>query len=114
MRDPVERAYSNWTHLWSDGLEPVSDFATAWAAEDGELDEHIVTAGRTTRRRLWAGDLVAFGRRHVHALTNPNTTTAMSIHVYSPPLRSMGFYRSDGEGDLVTAAVVTADDWTPP
>ena len=80
----------------------------------GELDEHIATAGRTTRRRLWVGDVVAFGRRHVHALTNPNTTTAISIHVYSPPLRSMGFYRSDGEGDLVAAAVMTADDWSRP
>src|SRR5262245_40302836 len=23
LRDPVERAHSNWTHLWSAGLEPV-------------------------------------------------------------------------------------------
>ena len=22
VRDPVDRAYSNWMHLWSDGLEP--------------------------------------------------------------------------------------------
>jgi hypothetical protein len=29
LRDPVDRAYSNWTHLWSDGLEPVSDFERA-------------------------------------------------------------------------------------
>ena len=34
LRDPVERAYSNWMHLWSDGLEPIGDFAAAWAAED--------------------------------------------------------------------------------
>jgi hypothetical protein len=34
IRDPVDRAYSNWMHLWSDGLEPVSDFAEAWALED--------------------------------------------------------------------------------
>ena len=23
LRDPVERAHSNWTHLWSAGLEPI-------------------------------------------------------------------------------------------
>lgn len=33
LRDPVERAHSNWTHLWSAGLEPIDDFAAACAAE---------------------------------------------------------------------------------
>jgi hypothetical protein len=34
IRDPVDRAYSNWTHLRSDGLEPEADFARACALED--------------------------------------------------------------------------------
>jgi Sulfotransferase family len=34
LRDPVDRAYSNWTHLWSDGLEPVGDFVAACDLED--------------------------------------------------------------------------------
>jgi hypothetical protein len=34
VRDPVDRAYSNWMHLWSDGLEPVADFETAFARQD--------------------------------------------------------------------------------
>ncbi|WP_243059650.1 sulfotransferase [Nocardioides sp. SR21] len=34
VRDPIDRAYSNWMHLWSDGLEPESDFATAFALQD--------------------------------------------------------------------------------
>ena len=29
VRDPVDRAYSNWTHLWCDGLEPEKDFLAA-------------------------------------------------------------------------------------
>jgi len=33
LRDPVERAHSNWTHLWSAGLEPESDFVKACALE---------------------------------------------------------------------------------
>ncbi|MGO9078581.1 MAG: sulfotransferase family protein [Streptosporangiaceae bacterium] len=33
VRDPVERAHSNWTHLWSAGLEPIHDLARACAAE---------------------------------------------------------------------------------
>jgi hypothetical protein len=34
IRDPVERAHSNWTHLWSAGLEPEPDFLRACAEED--------------------------------------------------------------------------------
>ena len=30
----MDRAYSNWAHLWSDGLEPEADFLAACAAED--------------------------------------------------------------------------------
>ena len=33
VRDPVERAHSNWTHLWSAGLEPVGDFVRACGQE---------------------------------------------------------------------------------
>ena len=34
LRDPVDRAYSNWMHLWSDGLEPESDFVRAVDLEE--------------------------------------------------------------------------------
>jgi Sulfotransferase family len=34
VRDPIDRAYSNWMHLWSDGLEPLADFEEAFARED--------------------------------------------------------------------------------
>jgi hypothetical protein len=37
LRDPVERAHSNWTHMWSAGLDPVADFVQACAAEDRRI-----------------------------------------------------------------------------
>ncbi|WP_300682179.1 sulfotransferase [Nocardioides sp.] len=33
VRDPIDRAYSNWMHLWCDGLEPEADFLTAFSRE---------------------------------------------------------------------------------
>lgn len=33
IRDPIERAYSNWLHLRTHGLEPEADFRTACALE---------------------------------------------------------------------------------
>jgi len=37
VRDPVDRAYSNWMHLWSDGLEPIGDFVAACEAEASRI-----------------------------------------------------------------------------
>ncbi|QBR94519.1 sulfotransferase [Nocardioides euryhalodurans] len=37
VRDPIDRAYSNWMHLWSDGLEPVGDFEEALALQDERI-----------------------------------------------------------------------------
>jgi hypothetical protein len=33
LRDPIDRAHSNWTHLWSAGLEPEGDFLIACELE---------------------------------------------------------------------------------
>lgn len=37
LRDPVERAHSNWAHLWSAGLDPIGDFVQACAAEEERI-----------------------------------------------------------------------------
>jgi len=37
LRDPVDRAHSNWTHLWSAGLEPEADFLDACRAEPARV-----------------------------------------------------------------------------
>jgi hypothetical protein len=38
VRDPIDRAYSNWMHLWSDGLERVADFEAAFALQDERIE----------------------------------------------------------------------------
>jgi hypothetical protein len=37
LRDPVERAHSNWAHLWSAGLDPVGDFVAACGEEQRRI-----------------------------------------------------------------------------
>jgi len=39
LRDPVERAHSNWAHLWSAGLEPYADFVAACRQEKSRIDD---------------------------------------------------------------------------
>ena len=52
LRDPVERAHSNWTHLWSAGLEPIGDVVRACAEEEKRIAAgwapfwHYVRLGR--------------------------------------------------------------------
>jgi hypothetical protein len=52
LRDPVERAHSNWTHLWSAGLDPIGDFVLACAEEQRRIEAgwadfwHYIALGR--------------------------------------------------------------------
>lgn len=52
LRDPVERAHSNWTHLWSAGLEPIGDFVQACEEEPRRIEAgwasfwHYISLGR--------------------------------------------------------------------
>ena len=39
LRDPVDRLYSNWMHLWADGLEPCADVIEACAREAQRIDQ---------------------------------------------------------------------------
>ncbi|MBG0562337.1 sulfotransferase family protein [Actinoplanes aureus] len=40
LRDPVDRAHSNWTHLWVAGLEEEADFLAACRAEEQRRAAH--------------------------------------------------------------------------
>jgi hypothetical protein len=40
LRDPVDRAHSNWTHLWVAGLEREADFLAACRAEEERRAAH--------------------------------------------------------------------------
>ena len=50
--------------------------------------------GRLQHFRLSKGDLVSFGPDRIHDVVNGGDCLALSIHVYSPRLRSMTFYEN--------------------
>jgi Cysteine dioxygenase type I len=107
--------YDAWLIHWpaGTGLAPHDHGGSggAFSLVDGVLDEDVVVDGVTTTRRLATGDTVVFGSDHVHAVRNRGDRGATSVHVYSPPLGSMGFYRADDDGLVVDHV---ADDWTIP
>lgn len=63
---------------------------------DGVLQETSGARGgpaRLVEQTLPAGTARAFGVEHVHRVVNPSARPATSLHVYSPPLVTMDFYR---------------------
>ena len=82
----------------------------AFVVVSGELDEDLLLAdGTTARRRVVPGTSVSVDVDHVHAMTNRGDAGATSVHVYSPPLRTMRFYRSDTDGRLALERVEALD-----
>jgi mannose-6-phosphate isomerase-like protein (cupin superfamily) len=97
--------YDAWLIYWppSTGLEPHDHGGSsgAFAVVSGTLDEDTILEGHTVTRRVRAGDSVAFDGSHVHAVTNRGSAPVTSVHVYSPPLRAMGYYRRLEDGSVV-------------
>lgn len=66
LRDPVDRAYSNWAHLWTDGLEPISDFLAACAEEPRRTEAGWAPFWRYLETGLYGRQL-----RHLRTLFPP-------------------------------------------
>lgn len=69
VRDPIDRAYSNWQHLWSDGLEPEQDFVKAFGLQDER-----VAAGWAPFWRYRDLGLYAEQFEHLYAHVDPKRT----------------------------------------
>ncbi|MFI5064398.1 MAG: sulfotransferase family protein [Streptosporangiales bacterium] len=72
LRDPVERAHSNWAHLWSAGLDPEGDFLRACAEEDRRVAAGWAQFWRYTRLGRYGEQLEhlyrVFPKEHVLVL----------------------------------------------
>jgi hypothetical protein len=72
LRDPVDRAYSNWAHLWADGLEPIDDFVTACGEEPRRTEAGWAPFWRYLETGLYGQQLrhlyTLFPRDQVHVI----------------------------------------------
>ena len=66
VRDPVDRAYSNWMHLWSDGLEPERDFLRAFGQQDERVRAGWAPFWRYRELGLYGEQL-----EHLHRYVDP-------------------------------------------
>jgi hypothetical protein len=85
-----------------------------WVVQ-GSLEEHYVERDRSlSSRSIVAGGGAAFGPAYIHDVVNAQTAPATSVHVYSPPMASMTFYRHENKSLRVDRAEYRADPtWAP-
>lgn len=90
-----------WTAGQAAGLHDHGGANGAFIVVDGQLEEARST-GRPgadlVRRRLRAGDGAVIEAGTAHDLANRSGVLATSLHAYSQPLRSMGFYEEPSPG----------------
>ena len=116
VNDSCELWLISWLPGQSTGFHDHGGANGAFGVVWGELDEHMaarVPAGPvgTAVRAVSAGQVRAFGARHVHDVCNSSAdSVAVSVHAYSPPLSAMTRYDLTPSG-LVPARTEGADDW---
>ena len=130
VRAGLHRVEANADERWHVRLhqdECVDVWLISWTTSQGtELHDHgrsggafTVVAGQLTES-VWSeaalvdtlhvsGQTVTFGDQYVHDVRNTHDQVAVSVHAYSPPLSSMGFYEVV-DGVLVRRAQTWTDD----
>ena len=111
---PAERHYEllrqdervmAWVISWMDdhdtGFHDHDRSAGAVAVARGRIrEERLRVAGPPVSRVLSAGDVLDFQASDIHRVAHEAGEPAVTIHVYSPPLRTMGAYIVEPSGAL--------------
>ncbi len=93
-----------WLHEQGTQVHDHGHSQAAFAVVAGELTEVRPSAfGRGfIRQKLRTGDSATVEPYAIHDVVNTATSPAISIHAYSPPLRSMTFYERASDGLVPT------------
>lgn len=112
--------FDAWVIAWPQGghvsLHDHGPSRGALAVVQGTLAETVPwrdDAGRLTlvRHDLPVGSLLSLEMGHIHDVTNSRPETAVSLHVYSPPLTSMTYYDMTGGRTLQARSMRKARQW---
>jgi predicted metal-dependent enzyme (double-stranded beta helix superfamily) len=124
--DPERRTYvelhadehvSIWLICWMDGhntgFHDHDGSAGALTVVAGALHEERLRFGVPVGSTLRAGDGITFAPSAIHCVSHARGEPAISLHAYSPPLRSMGSYAVDEEGELRRLALGDDEELRP-
>jgi predicted metal-dependent enzyme (double-stranded beta helix superfamily) len=102
----------SWLPGQSTGFHDHGGSAGAFGVVWGALDECFLQCGSGPLvNRVSSGEVRAFGAHHVHDVRNSaDSSVAVSLHAYSPPLSTMTRYDLTPSG-LAMASTEGAADW---
>lgn len=112
--EQIEAWLISWTPSSFLGLHDHGGSRGAFRVLDGRLDE-MYTDGESRSplqvAHLEQGAIRSFGPSHIHEVWNPSSVTALSVHVYSPPLHQMRFYSHEDQRFLEITRTETSAEW---
>jgi len=73
-------------------------------------EERLVLAGAPRKRVCRVGEQFRFSPADIHRVRHVGADPAVTLHVYSPPLQSMGAYLVDDDGVLVRHSVSNTEE----
>ena len=109
--------YEIWLLSWLPGQETGfhdhGEANGAFAVAEGEVRERTAAPGRpgTASRMLRSGQARAFGRSHIHDVSNISAGPAVTVHAYSPPLTAMRRYQLTGSGLVLARTDLAGRSW---
>jgi predicted metal-dependent enzyme (double-stranded beta helix superfamily) len=99
-----------WLICWSDGNDTgfhdhdLSNGAVGVA--DGQVREETLTlGGDPAMREVGPGGVFSFDATDIHRVLHIGADAAVTLHVYSPPLRRMGAYEVLADGRLARRSI---------
>jgi predicted metal-dependent enzyme (double-stranded beta helix superfamily) len=104
-----------WLICWSDGNDTgfhdhdLSHGAVGVA--DGHVrEETLVLGGEPAVREVGPGGVFSFDATDIHRVLHIGDAPAVTLHLYSPPLRRMGAYEVLADGRLARRSIAADDE----
>jgi predicted metal-dependent enzyme (double-stranded beta helix superfamily) len=114
----VDEHVEVWLICWSHGNDTgfhdhdLSHGAVGVAA--GRVrEETLAIGGDPVIREVCHGGVFSFDATDIHRVLHVGGEPAVTLHLYSPPLRRMGAYEVLGDGRLVRRSISAAEELTP-
>jgi predicted metal-dependent enzyme (double-stranded beta helix superfamily) len=125
--DPTQRSYQEllsdahltaWLICWMEdhdtGFHDHDRSCGAVAVLSGAVrEERLALGGEPRNRSFKAADSFHFSAADIHRVRHTGGEPAVTLHVYSPPLLTMGAYAVGEDGVLVRHAMSSADELRP-